>query len=231
MGGYCARLLCGLLALCPGAATACALELILAMDVSGSINAHEHRLQTEGLASAFEHPSLAAAVSGLEGGMLVTVTQWSGASRQTQSIGWRKVSAPEDLMGFAAEIRAANRRWRNFSTAIGEALLHAEFVSRSAPEICLRRVIDVSGDGVSNEGVPPQPEAWRLAQLGYTINGLVIRGADPDPVAHYNSQVIAGPGAFVEVAESFEDYPRAILRKLLREIESPMMVSQAPAGK
>ena len=69
-----------------------------------------------------------------------------------------------------------------------------------------------------------------LAAQGYTINGLVIRGAAPDPVAHYRAQVIAGPGAFVEIAADFADYPRAILRKLLREIDQPLILSDAKGG-
>ncbi|GMG83411.1 DUF1194 domain-containing protein [Paralimibaculum aggregatum] len=226
--GVAARLAACLIAAFPGTAGACALQLVLAMDVSGSINAREHALQTGGLAAAFESEALANAVAALEGGMLVTFTQWSGGSRQRQMTSWRKVTKPEHLRAFAAEIRAAPREWRNFSTAIGEALLHAELVSRGAPLPCLRRVIDVSGDGVSNEGRPPRAIADGLEAQGFTVNGLVIRGADPDPVEHYLSEVIAGPGAFVEVAEDFEDYPRAILRKLLREIDQPMMVSEAP---
>ena len=86
-------------------------------------------------------------------------------------------------------------------------------------------MIDVSGDGVSNEGSAPRDISNALAARGYTINGLVIRGADPDPVAHYRTEVIGGPGAFVEIAEDFQDYPRAILRKLLREIDQPMILS------
>jgi hypothetical protein len=215
------------LALAPGAAAACALELILAMDVSGSINAREYALQAGGLADAFEDPALVEAVERLDGGMLVTLTQWSGGSRQSHVVGWHRATDAEDLAAFARAIRASRREWRNFSTAIGEALVHAEAVSRGAPATCGRRVIDVSGDGVSNEGRPPRPEAERLAADGYVINGLAIRGAEPDPVEHYEREVIAGPGAFVEVAESFADFPRAILRKLLREIDRPMIVSDA----
>ncbi len=219
--------LAALLALLPGPAAACALELVLAMDVSGSINAREHALQTGGLAAAFETPSLVAAVEALEGGLLVTLTQWSGGSRQAHVGGWHHLSTGAEMARFAAEMRRLPREWRNFSTAIGEALIHAEAVSQTAPMACERRVIDVSGDGVSNEGRPPRPVARRLARAGYVINGLVIRGAEPDPVAHFEREVIAGPGAFVEVAEDFEDYPRAILRKLLREIDRPLAVSEA----
>ncbi|MEM9146753.1 MAG: DUF1194 domain-containing protein [Pseudomonadota bacterium] len=211
----------------PGPALACGLELILAIDVSGSINAREYALQVGGMADAFDNPSLHAAVGQLPGGMLVTITQWSGGSRQRHMTDWYTVSEPASLVQFAEVIRTTPRAWRNFSTAIGEALIHAGEVSRAAPHPCARRVIDVSGDGVSNEGRAPFPVAQRLADQGYTINGLVIRGADPDPVSHYELEVIAGPGAFVEVAEGFEDYPRAILRKLLREIDRPMFISEA----
>ena len=214
-------------ALAPGAAQPCALELVLALDVSGSINAREYALQIGGLADAFETDEIANAVATLEGGMIVTLTQWSGGSRQRHVTGWHHVGDPASLSGFAAEVRAAPRVWRNFSTAIGEALIHAQLVSQTAPVPCARRVIDVSGDGVSNEGRTPRPQAERLSAMGYTINGLVIRGAEPDPVEHYETEVIAGPGAFVEIAENFEDYPRAILRKLLREIDRPVFVSEA----
>lgn len=214
----------------PGTARACALELLLAVDVSGSVDRHEFTIQMEGIAAALENPRVATVVEGLEGGMIIALTQWSGASRQRLMVPWRHVSDGEGLAGMAAAVRGAGRAWRNFSTGIGEALAHARVVSAGAPIACARRVVDVSGDGVSNEGRPPSMLARDLAAEGFTINGLAIRGADPDPVAHYESEVIAGPGAFVEVADGFEDFPRAILRKLLREIDRPMIVSAAEAG-
>ncbi len=223
--GYAIVLACGL-AVTPGAALSCTLELILAVDVSGSIDSNEFRLQTDGLADAFEHPSLISAVEELDGGMLVTMTHWSGTNRQRQMTHWRRVSDGASMASFAAEVRGSGRAWRNFSTAIGEALAHAAQISTTVPQTCKRRVIDVSGDGVSNEGRPPSMFSRALAAEGYTINGLVIRGADPDPVAHYRNEVIAGPGAFVEVASSFDDYPRAILKKLLREIDQPLILSE-----
>lgn len=219
--------LAAVLALAPIPAASCALELILAVDVSGSIDSNEFRMQAGGLAEAFEDPTLVAAVAELEGGMLVTLTHWSGSTRQRQMTAWHLVRDADSMADFAAASRGAGRAWRNFSTAVGEALLHAAGVSASAPAPCKRRVIDISGDGVSNEGRAPRAVAHSLASRGYTVNGLVIRGADPDPVPFYRNEVIAGPGAFVEIADGFEDYPRAILRKLLREIDQPMIVSEA----
>ncbi|MEL7347413.1 MAG: DUF1194 domain-containing protein [Pseudomonadota bacterium] len=213
------------LILAPAAAEACAVELILAHDVSGSVDANEMDLQTGGLAEAFEDESLVGVIEALEGGILVTMTQWSGASRQRQMIGWHHVTDAESAAGFASAVRSAGRAWRNFSTAIGEAIAHAHAVGFDAPMACARRVIDVSGDGVSNEGRPPAPVSASIVAAGYTINALVIRGAVPDPVTQYAEEVIGGPDAFVEVAEGFKDYPRAILRKLLREIDAPLLVS------
>ena len=213
--------------LCPSPALACALELILATDVSGSIDQREFALQAGGMAEAFANERLIAAIEAQAGGVLVTHTQWSGASRQRQVIPWRLLSDRSSILAFSEELHQTGRVWRNFSTAIGEALVHAGGVSAGAPQRCARRVIDVSGDGVSNEGRPPSAEAQRLAELGYTINGLVIRGAAPDPVAHFETEVIAGPGAFIETADSFEDYPEAFLRKLLREVDPPLITSEA----
>lgn len=220
-----AALLAMVLVLAPGRALACALELILALDVSGSINAREYALQAGGLADAFETEALAAVIEELPGGMIVTMTQWSGASRQRHMTDWHHLTDRASIARFAEAVRTAPRAWRNFSTAVGEALEHAARIGAGAPMDCARKVIDVSGDGVSNEGRPPHLLSVEVSALGYTINGLVIRGAEPDPVKHYVENVIAGPGAFVEIAEGFDDYPRAILRKLLREIDRPMQVS------
>ncbi len=136
----------------PAAAGACALELVLAVDVSGSIDSSEFALQTNGLADAFENPSLVAAIGEIEGGVLVTMTHWSGSTRHRRMTRWHRLSDAPSMARFAAEARGAERAWRNYSTAVGEALAHAAEVSATAPETCKRRVIDVSGDGVSNEG-------------------------------------------------------------------------------
>jgi Ca-activated chloride channel homolog len=208
------------------AAESCALELILAVDVSGSIDDREFALQMEGMAAAFEDPQLIEAVQAQRGGVLVTLTQWSGASRQRQVTGWRLLRDEGSMAAFAHEIRGSGRDWRNYSTAIGEALYHALAVGETAPQACRRRVIDVSGDGVNNEGRAPRPMADALAAIGYTVNGLVIRGDKPDPVRHYEVNVLAGPRAFMEIASSFDDYPEAIRRKLLREVEERALVAR-----
>lgn len=219
--------LAALMALAPGAAFACALELILAVDVSGSIDEREFALQSEGMAAAFEDADVIEAIAAQKGGVLATLTQWSGASRQRQVTDWYLLVDEASITGFTRAIRQSGRDWRNYSTAIGEALEHALEVGRTAPEICDRRVVDVSGDGVNNEGRAPRAVADALAALGYTVNGLVIRGDSPDPVRYYERNVIAGPQSFIEIADSFNDYPEAIRRKLLREIEQHALISDA----
>lgn len=217
----------GILSLAPSLAVACALELILAVDISGSIDQNEFALQTEGMAAAFETPELAEAIIHQDGGIYVTLTQWSGATRQRQVTAWHHLTDPTSMADFANAIRKGGRNWRNYSTAIGEALFHAMKTGETAPVECKRRVVDVSGDGVSNEGRAPRAMADALAALGYTVNGLVIRGDSPDPVKYYEINVLSGPQSFLEIAEDFEDYPRAILRKLLKEIEQQALISQA----
>ncbi|MAS44526.1 MAG: hypothetical protein CML46_13135 [Rhodobacteraceae bacterium] len=205
----------------------CALALILALDVSGSVDPGEWRLQADGLADAFRSPDLQEVVSALDGDLAVAVTQWTGAGRQHLALGWTRLSSPASMRGFAVALGAMPRAWRHFSTAIGDAIDHAVGVGRAAPEDCARKVIDVSGDGASNEGAAPAAARLRALAEGWTINGLAIAGADPPPAAYYRAEVIIGPRAFVETARDFEAYPPAILRKLLREIRADALISRA----
>lgn len=211
--------------LSPATALACAVELILAVDTSGSIDDREFALQMEGTAAAFEHPSMINAVRAQEGGIQIILTQWSGRTRQRIVTDWHLLEDAPSMSAFATAIRRGGRHWRNYSTAIGEALEHAKRVGETVPQSCKRRIIDVSGDGISNEGREPRAMAQQLAALGYSVNGLVIRGDSPDPVDFYRKNVLAGPRSFLEIAEGFEDYPRAILKKLLREIEEHALIS------
>ena len=96
---------------------------------------------------------------------------------------------------------------------------------RTAPP-CARQVLDVSGDGINNIGIKPGYFYDRGDLEGVVVNGLVIRGAEPDPLPYYLSDVILGPGAFVEIAEDYSDYRRAMARKLLREIRPHMIVGE-----
>lgn len=202
----------------PDRAVACGLELVLAIDVSWSVGSAEFELQRDGLAAAFRDPKVQDAITWTEGGIMATVTQWSGARSQQQTVPWAHLTGSDSAAAFSVEIERQERTFRASYTAIGAAMIHAEALGASNPLRCSRRVIDVSGDGVSNHGPPPGPVADDLAARGVTVNGLVILGAWPDPAAFYRDNVVRGDGAFLEVAQGFDDYPAAILRKLLREL-------------
>ncbi len=203
-------------ALLPIPASACSVALVLAMDVSGSVNREEYALQMNGLADALGDPLVSEALVNAQA--LVTLIQWSGYSRQEVSIPWRSIRTPEDVTALRAEVEEMPRAFRNYATAIGEVLDVAADLLLDAPQDCTRKVIDVSGDGATNEGKQPAHVRARLDMMEITVNGLAIRGSEPGIVAHFRERVIHGPGAFVEIADGYEDYPRAIRRKLIAEL-------------
>ncbi|MEO1309306.1 MAG: DUF1194 domain-containing protein, partial [Pseudomonadota bacterium] len=146
----------------------------------------------------------------------VTVVQWTGSSRQAVSIPWTRVRSHEDLEALAVQVAETNRKWRNFSTAIGEAMAFAgdTFIEVSD---CRRRVIDVSGDGSSNEGIVPTKTHKALLSADITVNALVIEGSEPGLTAYFWKNVIVGPEAFVVTANGFEEYAERMREKLTRE--------------
>ena len=202
----------------PAGAAECGLELVLAMDVSRSVVDSEYDLQMGGLARAFRDPEVVEAISWIQGGVMATVTQWSGPESQVQPVPWLHLTDGATAVTFAAAIERQERTYIASYTAIGEALFHANSLSATNPLRCKRRVIDVSGDGASNRGRAVRPMAEALAANGVTVNGLVILGAWPDPAEFYLHNVVRGNGAFLETAANFADYANAIKRKLLREL-------------
>jgi len=201
----------------------CTLALILAIDVSGSVDADEYKLQMTGLADAFRTRDIAAAINA-EGttGIYVTVVQWSGATRHRQIVPWRWLTDFNSITSFADEIVAQPRAFRIYATGIGEALAFSWSRFSGPPASCRRRVVDVSGDGPSNEGRDPAATRAAMVADGITINGLVILESEADLKGYYEANVIGGAAAFVMTANTFEDYPDAIRRKLIREILPPI---------
>ncbi len=210
-----AVLLAGVLIAAP--VKACNTALILALDVSASVSAEEYQLQQEGLAQALSAPDVVEAILG-QGGIWLSVFEWSGSRHQYMQVDWRFLSDEAGIYQAAQSIRSAQRSVTEFPTALGYALGYAMILMRELPEPCARRIIDVSGDGVNNAGFPPQ-SAYRAHDMaGIMVNGLVIDGEIPSPLPYYETHVILGPGAFVEVTHSYSDYARAMRQKLLREL-------------
>ncbi len=197
-------------------ARACDVALVLAIDVSGSVDAVEYRLQADGLSNALGDPIVSEALVNAQA--LVAVVQWSGTPHQEVSVRWTATDTHDDVVALRRKIEAIPRAFRNYSTGIGEALREATDLIETAPRECLRKVIDVSGDGPNNEGADPTALHARLDALDITVNGLAIEGSEDGIADYYREHVAHGPASFVEVAKNYEDFPRAIRRKLLREL-------------
>lgn len=220
------RLLALLLFLVARPLDACELALSFAVDVSGSVDPAEYRIQMEGLAHALQDEQIAESL--ISGQAALSLVQWTGMSRQKITIPWVQIRSYDDLERFAASVAGDARVWRNFSTAIGEGLRLAISSFDAAPD-CARRVIDVSGDGTFNEGSEPSQLRTLIAQKSITVNALVIEDATAgDLTGYFYENVIFGPGAFVVTADGYDDYPEKMRQKLLREVTQVFGALQAP---
>lgn len=199
----------------PVPARSCDLALALAVDVSGSVDGAEYALQMQGLADALRDPLIVEGL--LRAKAQLTLVQWTGAGRQIVAIPWQDVSSAEALESFASAVTDEPRHWAHFSTAIGEALQFTAALFTQAPA-CRRRVIDVSGDGLSNEGAEPRDIQPLLKAAGITVNAIAIEASEPDLTGYFYENVIHGEGAFVVTATDFRDYVPQIRRKLIREV-------------
>ena len=199
-------------------AAACRVALILATDVSGSIDPAEYHFQMDGLAEALEDPDIADAL--VLGQVALMVMQWSGGKEQEVSVPWQRMLSHDAVARFANTVRKTPRRWSMSKTALGDALRFAaaEF---SAVSDCRRRVLDVSGDGISNDGREILIERRRALSQNITVNGLAIDRVGRSVTEYYRRFLIGGRDAFVETATGYSDYPRAIRRKIYREVVVP----------
>lgn len=199
-----------------GMAEACRLALLLAVDVSSSVDAYEDRLQREGLAAALTDNDVRAAF--FNGGpVALSVYEWSGKHQQHPILTWTTVASDTDLDAIAAVLAGSRRIETEFPTALGYALGYATTQFRTAPR-CKAQTLDVSGDGKNNDGFPPDLAYEHFPFDGVTVNALVI-GGDPDLLDYFETEVVRGSDAFVETAEDYEDFERAMRRKLIRELQ------------
>lgn len=210
-------------------AKACELALVLAIDISGSVDTQEYRIQMDGLAAALNDPTVQDAL--IDSKAQIAVLHWTGTSRQVLIANWRQMLDRSDVVEIGVIVADAPREHRHFSTAIGDALIVSADLLGQIGMVCERKVIDVSGDGPSNEGADVSVVRDSLVRGGVQINGLAIETTEDGLSEYYRNHVIGGPGAFVLTARTFEDYPRAIRRKLLREITKPVVEAPRPKGR
>jgi Protein of unknown function (DUF1194) len=205
------------LTLAAGPASGAALALVLAIDVSASVTADSYVLQRDGIARAFAKRRLVEAISALSGGVELLVLEWSDPDRIAVTVDWTRVGDAVTAEKFAMAVRETHRS-SNGLTAIGSALLAAAATFDRLPEPAARRMIDISGDGMSNIGPSPAVARDRIAAAGITINGLAILTEEPWLADYYHRNVVGGPTAFVVVARTFDDFADAIARKLSNEV-------------
>lgn len=222
--------ICSLFQVTPSAAqdTGVDLELVIAVDISGSVDEQEAALQRQGYVQAFSDPKVIQAIkNGLNGAIAVTYMEWAGDHHQHFIAPWQRIHDEKTALAFADTLAWVPTR-TNVWTSISGAMIAGAAAFDSNPFKGPRKVIDISGDGANNDGgsvVLARETVLRRPAL--TINGLPIVNNRPNPFGrrpikdldlYYRDCVIGGPGAFLIVANGFEDYARAVRRKLILEI-------------
>lgn len=201
-------------------ALSCETALLLAIDVSGSIDAGDYRLQTEGLASALSDPVVAEAL--VAGQMALAVIQWSGVEQQAVGLSWHRMLTPRDVTRFAKEAAGMQRLYYGSDTAVGEGLRFAAAQFAAVPD-CRRKVIDVSGDGQENAGFTDARARADAIDAGIMINAIAIEEPGPaSPITSYYRNWVITPGGFVVTARGLQDYAETLRLKLLRELTKPV---------
>jgi len=226
--------------LAPGAQAACRQALALGVDVSGSVDAREYRLQLDGLAAALRDAEVQRAFLAMpQAPVRLLVFEWAGLSDQRRLAGWRDIASAQDLEAVALRLEATQSVYEDPATAIGSAMLHGARLLNGQTD-CWARTLDISGDGPANRG--PHPGDLRDAEFdGITINALVIGpGSRANTTKdltgvltleqYYRAHVLRGRDAFVEPARDFEDFAQAMRRKLLREVAAPVLSRDVSDG-
>jgi hypothetical protein len=216
------------------------LELVLAVDISGSVDEQEARLQREGYIAALRHPDVIEAIrGGMFGRIAVAYVEWAGDHYQRTMLDWTVIEDQAGATEFAdalAETPLLTAHWTSLSAAIDYAVPLFEDNGLKG----FRRVIDISGDGHNNRGRLVEWARDDAVAAGITINGLPIVNDRPNPWGgrppagldlYFEERVIGGPGAFMIVAKDYTAFASAILSKLLLEIagETPPSSTLAAA--
>src|SRR6516165_2421082 len=206
------------------------LLLVLAADVSRSIDSEKFQLQRDGYAAAITDPRVLEAIkSGRTGRTGLTFVEWSGLTSQRVVIDWTAISDAEQAKSFADRLLEAPRSFAD-RTSISSAIEFAMVHLARAPFESARHTIDLSGDGTNNSGREVTQARDEAITQGVTINGLVILSETPlawnpdhtNPAGglenYYRTNVVGGPGAFVMAAQGFDSFGQAIVKKMIAEV-------------
>ena len=234
-----------IVALLPVAAAAEPVDLllVLAADVSRSVDAGKFQLQREGYAAAVSDPHVVDAIrSGRHGRIGLTFVEWSGTGSQRVLIDWTMIGDADAAKGFGDRLLEAPRSFAD-RTSISGAIEFAMGQLARAPYESARRTVDISGDGTNNAGRDVRSARDEALAQGVTINGLVILSETPlswnpdhtNPPGglenYYRENVVGGPGAFVMVAQNFGSFGQAIIKKMIAEVAQDRQVPQHRAAR
>ena len=201
------------------AQTAVDLQLVLAVDASGSVDQRRFELQQQGYVAAFRDPRVLRAIqSGAAQAIAVTMVQWTGPALQIQVLPWTLINDAATAHAFAAAIAATPRQLFSGGTSISGVIDYAAPLLLESPFQGVRRVIDISGDGSNNRGRSAASARDDAVRAGIIINGLPILALEPDLDRYFSDHVIGGPGAFAIAAKSYDTFAEAIVKKLIREM-------------
>lgn len=209
----------------------CRQALALGLDVSGSVDAREYRLQMGGVAAALDDPEVRGKLLSMPAAPIaLMIYEWSGPNDQAVIQPWTRVETDVSIDRVIETLRQTQRRDATPGTALGVAMRVGQIFLAQQPD-CWKHTLDISGDGKSNLGPRPRDLQDQIEASGITINGLVIGVDNPnigdirqseigELSSYFRAEVIVGPDAFVMTAIGFNDYARAMKQKLLRELET-----------
>ncbi len=195
------------------------LQLVLAVDASGSVNMRRFELQKQGYVEAMRNPRVLNAIhSGQTGAIAVMMFQWTGARLQAAVIPWMILKDEDSAKAVSDAIAAVPRRLFGGGTSLSGATDYSMGLFPQGPFRGVRRVIDISGDGSNNSGRPATSARDDAVAKGVIINGLPILTVEPDLEDYYRDNVVGGEGSFVIAIKDFESFSEAIVKKLIAEI-------------
>lgn len=204
------------------------LALVLAVDCSSSVTEDEFALMMDGYAAAFRDARVRAAIrTGPHRAIAVSLIEWSNTGWQRVAADWQVIGDSDSAESFAKELETTSRLVYGGATSISGGIDYAARLLDRAALASERRTIDVSGDGKNNEGRSVHAARDAAVARGITINGLAIVNDEPDIETYYRDAVIGGDHPFVMIANGYDDFAEAIVRKLQKEIEVPI-ASLAP---
>ena len=196
-----------------------AIELVLAIDNSSSVNSREYELQRQGIAKAFADPDVIEAIASLNGGVAVALFQWGEKARSRMVLPFTHINNQRNANTFSFRVSVLPRERPSAYTALGNAIIASAKLFEENGFDGARRIIDISGDGRNNNGISPEAARAGVVALGITINGLPVMSDDNTLHHYYQSRVVGGPFSFIEPAIDYDAFAIAIKRKLLREFQ------------